>query len=72
MTLFLRNACLDRIIIVSLQCVFHSIRFKVNKGLGPSGDPFFLLLSHLKASKKALRQRFFFFLEEEDLPNRLP
>ena len=29
-------------IVVSLQCVFHSIRFKVNKGLGPSGDPFFL------------------------------
>ena len=23
-------------------CVFHSIRFKVNKGLGHSGDPFLL------------------------------
>ena len=28
---------------VSLQRVFHSIRFKVNKVLGHSGDPFFLL-----------------------------
>jgi len=27
---------------VSLPCVFHSIRFKVNKGLGHSGDPFFI------------------------------
>ena len=24
------------------NCVFHSIRFKVNKGSGHSGDPFFL------------------------------
>ncbi|SEF99192.1 hypothetical protein SAMN05216354_2366 [Xylanibacter ruminicola] len=29
---------------VSLPCVFHSIRFKVNKGLGHSGDPFFYIL----------------------------
>ena len=35
------------IIIVSLQCVFHSIRFKVNKGLGPSGDPFFLPINDI-------------------------
>ena len=27
-----------------LQCVFHSIRFKVNKRLGYSGIPFFLPL----------------------------
>jgi hypothetical protein len=29
-------------IAVSLQCVFHSIRFKVNKRLGLSGAPFFM------------------------------
>ena len=27
---------------VSLQCVFHSIRFKVNKGWGQGVDPFFM------------------------------
>ena len=26
-------------------CVFHSIRFKVNKGLGHGGDPFFFSFS---------------------------
>ena len=41
---------------VSLHCVFHSIRFKVNKGLGHSGDPFFMFYYFL-----------FFFL-----PNRKP
>ena len=25
------------------MCVFHSIRFKVNKVLGHGGDPFFIL-----------------------------
>ena len=30
------------------QCVFHSIRFKVNKGLGHSGDPFFISNARLQ------------------------
>ena len=44
MVLFRGKTCGDAEIVVSLQCVFHSIRFKVNKGLGPSGDPFFFYM----------------------------
>ena len=62
MALFLRNACSDRIIIVSLQCVFHSIRFKVNKGLGPSGDPFFFVIKSSDGIKKSASSALLFLL----------
>lgn len=45
MVLFRGKTCGDAEIVVSLQCVFHSIRFKVNKGLGHGGDPFFISFS---------------------------
>ena len=46
LTLFsVRFASAFKINPVYLQCVFHSIRFKVNKGLGLSGVPFFVTSS---------------------------
>jgi hypothetical protein len=41
MALFRYKCLVDRIKGVSLQCVFHSIRFKVNKGLGSQRWPIF-------------------------------
>jgi hypothetical protein len=54
MVLFGGKTCEDAEIVVSLQCVFHSIRFKVNKGLGPSGDPFFVISCRFQGIKKGL------------------
>ena len=42
MVLFCGKTCGDAEIVVSLQCVFHSIRFKVNKGLGSQRRPIFV------------------------------
>ena len=39
---FLQNTCRVLEIVVSLQCVFHSIRFKVNISLEYGGTPFFV------------------------------
>ena len=45
------DTCKLHIIFLYLQCVFHSIRFKVNKVLGHGGDPF-LFLYPVKDTKK--------------------
>ena len=45
---------------LSLQCVFHSIRFKVNNS-ARSGEPFFvpILLEYIKEKGNLLRLPFF-------------
>ncbi len=72
MVLFCGKTCGDAEIVVSLQCVFHSIRFKVNKGLGPSGDPFFVISCRFQGIKKAPRQRFFFVADFFESPKSPP
>ena len=43
--IFSQNSCMGRNLFISLQCVFHSIRFKVNKG-GVQRYSFFYAFPH--------------------------
>ena len=43
---FTRKILRNEVNVILLQCVFHSIRFKVNKRLEYGGTPFFVCLPH--------------------------
>jgi hypothetical protein len=52
--------------IVTLQCVFHSIRFKVNKDWG-SAEPFFCVRSQNLSRTKSILQKPYLHLLDKTL-----